>query len=115
MVLIAAIHLGIQTTLKTNPKLPKSSIWQQGETWQTPLVLITLGKSLLECEFRSNGWLRSSANRVVSGSSGATAPLYTSWNATIVAWQVGCAAGEHDHGVDPTNDQGFVASSPDVL
>ncbi|KAJ7889822.1 hypothetical protein B0H14DRAFT_2561517 [Mycena olivaceomarginata] len=90
----------VLTTLKTNPKLPKSSIWQQGETWQTPLVPITLGQApIVSC-------------RAPPEQLPLSTPLGTR---AIVAWQVGCAAGEHDHGVDPTNDQGFVASSPDLL
>ncbi|KAJ7429910.1 hypothetical protein B0H11DRAFT_1943991 [Mycena galericulata] len=45
----------------------------------------------------------SSASAVVTGSSGATAPIYHEWEKAVAAWQVGCALGWHAHlhGVDP--------------
>ncbi|KAJ7152146.1 hypothetical protein C8R43DRAFT_1127227 [Mycena crocata] len=46
-----------------------------------------------------NSW--NSAGAVISGVSGATAPLYHSWDETVVAWQGGCGRGEHAHLVDP--------------
>ncbi|KAJ7077511.1 hypothetical protein B0H15DRAFT_955014 [Mycena belliarum] len=61
----------------------------------------------------SQGWfadLRTSAQRVVSGSSGATAPLFTSWGAVVAAWDAGCGNGGHSHGQDsavaPPNSPG---------
>ncbi|KAJ7098190.1 hypothetical protein B0H15DRAFT_797758 [Mycena belliarum] len=66
----------------------------------------------------SEGWfldLRTSAQRVVSGSSGATAPLFTSWDALVAAWDAGCGKGGHAHGQDgavaPPNSPGGEGAS----
>ncbi|KAJ7620527.1 hypothetical protein DFH06DRAFT_1144057 [Mycena polygramma] len=46
-----------------------------------------------------NSW--NSANAVVSGASGATAPSFGDWTGLVDAWQGGCGRGEHGHPVDP--------------
>ncbi|KAJ7475083.1 hypothetical protein B0H11DRAFT_2235723 [Mycena galericulata] len=61
-----------------------------------------------------NSW--PSANRVISGSRGASAPLVPSWDELVVIWQVGCAKGEHEHPSGPpsprTNANLVAAASP---
>ncbi|KAJ7507624.1 hypothetical protein B0H11DRAFT_2218459 [Mycena galericulata] len=42
-----------------------------------------------------------SANRVISGSRGATAPTFSKWDDLVIVWQVSCAQGEHGHPSGP--------------
>ncbi|KAJ7601646.1 hypothetical protein DFH06DRAFT_1352340 [Mycena polygramma] len=62
-------------------------------------MYLATGPDLGEEAGAYNSW--TSANRVVSGSRGATAPGFLRWSDLTAAWQVGCGRGEHDHPTDP--------------
>ncbi|KAJ7480364.1 hypothetical protein B0H11DRAFT_2233493 [Mycena galericulata] len=57
-----------------------------------------------------NSW--TSANRVISGSRGATAPWFSNWEDLLVSWQAGCSRGDHGHPSGPDYPRATTASVP---
>ncbi|KAJ7665857.1 hypothetical protein DFH06DRAFT_1127059 [Mycena polygramma] len=68
----------------------------------TKLYLAT-GPTLGEKSGGYNSW--NSANSVISGARGATAPGYKNWRDLVTAWQGGCDRGEHDHALRAAPNQ----------
>ncbi|KAJ7075438.1 hypothetical protein B0H15DRAFT_806223 [Mycena belliarum] len=91
-----------------SPKLPKRAMarceppWHPDKEGDDPVLsdklYLATGPHLGSAAGAYNSW--NSAQRVVSGSSGATAPLYTSWDSLVAAWDAGCGKGGHTHTLD---------------